>query len=346
MTSAVNKNRICATFAMIAVIGFCYKIRSSEMTQFQGQALGAKFNIKYISDDSIKVEEVSDFIEKFFIDLQNKTSLYQKGSELIRINRAPAARWIPISHDLGFIISYALNLSRITDGYYDITTGSLTKIWAMDSLLQVEPDVPRENELIKARINVGYNKVKWKINDNIYYLYKDHQNIVIDLASLTAGFAADGIARYLDSIKIKNYMVDVGGEFLTSGTNKGKDWIIGIEDPFVPSGKNVQTVALNNMAMATSGSYKNFIKQKNIRYSHIMNPHTGKPVVGNLISVSVLQKKCMEADALATAIFAMGESRGYHFAASNHIPVFMVVLNQKGIPMYQFTAEMKKYLLQ
>lgn len=358
----VNTNRsfytaaILPFFLVILFTGFCKK-NPAPQVELQGQALGAKFNVKYIQEKTKLNDEVAaKYLKNFFIDLQNKTSLYQEDSELIRINNAPAGQWMKISEPLGFMITYAQMLSGKTGGYYDITTGSLSKLWALDNLMKVEYSVPLESEIAAARIRTGYDKIRISHGEDGYRMYKSQPGIIIDLASLAAGYAADQIAGYLESHGVKNYIIDVGGEFRAAGTNAGNIWTIGIENPVTdydhqPDGVEAKTqksiiakVLLPDVSMATSGNYKNFVKKQKMMYSHIMDPHTGKPSLGNLVSISVIQDKCMEADALATGLFAMGADKAEAYARQNHIAILMIVMTKGGKPELRFSPEMNKYL--
>ncbi|MDH4262528.1 MAG: FAD:protein FMN transferase [Spirochaetia bacterium] len=335
---------------MIFIIAFSCR-KPLKLIEIQGRALGSEFTIKYNPADSTFTEaELSSYLYKFFTDFQNTTSLYQKSSELIALNQANSKDWIKVSDSLGVMIAYALELSKKTDGYYDITAGALSKLWNVEGIEKVQPELPEQKSIAMAKNNSGYQNLEIKHLNDGYYVYKKNPHMVIDLASLAAGYAADKIAEYLESRKIKNYMIDVGGEFKTSGKNILNDWIIGIENP-VYNKNSTQTgslilkkILLKNTSMATSGNYKNFLKNKNKRYSHIIDTHTGKPVEGNLVSVSVIQNECMKADALATAIFAMGEKRGFEFAAINHIPLLMMIETNKGKIDVRNTLEMDRYL--
>jgi thiamine biosynthesis lipoprotein len=119
-------------------------------------------------------------------------------------------------------------------------------------------------------------------------------------------------------------MVEIGGEVRTKGFNdKSENWKIGIS---APEGRNLQKViAITDMSVATSGDYQNYKEENGVRYSHLIDPRIGKPIMHNLASVTVLHKDCRTADALATAINIMGHEEGYSFALKKELPIFMIV---------------------
>jgi len=332
-----------ALAAMILAGASCRQ--PATMEHLRGRALGAGFVIKYFPGNTkVTQEEISSYLKDFFVDLQNKTSLYQERSELMDINGKDYAGQIRVSDTLGSLISYAQGLSLETGGYYDITSGAISKLWNTGGMKKVRPVIPGEPEIEATKKRMGYEKLRVGRDDKGYYIEKQIPRMIIDLASITAGYAADRIARYLLSQGIVNFMIDVGGEFRASGKNNSQDWLIGIENPFDAEHAIFKTLRLKNRSMATSGSYKNFIKKNDVRYSHIIDPHTGKPVEGSLVSVSVVQDECMKADGLATAIFAMGEKRGFEFARQKQIPVLMIVLNEKGNIEARTTSQMDPFL--
>jgi thiamine biosynthesis lipoprotein len=126
-------------------------------------------------------------------------------------------------------------------------------------------------------------------------------------------------------------MVEVGGEIRTAGRNPaGEVWRIAVEVP-TTVGRGIQrVVALDDRAMATSGDYRNYFEHDGVRFCHIVDPRTGRPVRHRLASVSVLADTCMEADALATALFVLGPDEGLQLAIAQGIPALFLVRTDRG----------------
>ena len=121
-------------------------------------------------------------------------------------------------------------------------------------------------------------------------------------------------------------MVEIGGEIKTKGVNPNNQiWHIGIEKP-LDDQRSVQTViTLNNTGMATSGDYRNYFEENGIRYSHTIDPSTGKPITHKLASVTVLHPSAMTADAMATALLVLGPERGSELALEKNLAALFLV---------------------
>jgi len=161
-------------------------------------------------------------------------------------------------------------------------------------------------------------------------ILKSNPNLYIDLSSIAKGFAVDRIALYLDEKRFKNYLIEIGGELIAKGENAEKKvWQIGIENPNNSNDTIKHVIQLKNMAMATSGNYKNYFEKNDISYSHIIDPSTGKPVEHKLVSVTVLNHSAMNADALATGFMVLGPKKTLQLANKLKIPIYLIIKNDK-----------------
>jgi thiamine biosynthesis lipoprotein len=152
--------------------------------------------------------------------------------------------------------------------------------------------------------------------------------VYLDLSALAKGFGVDKVAGFLAKNSVKSFMVEIGGEVKTLGKKlDGQSWRIAIEAPHPKSqGESFQKVLeLNSLSLATSGSYRNFFMQNGKKYSHTIDVKSGRPVAHTVASVSVAHKEsCMKADALATALMAMGLEKGVKFAEEQGIAAYFV----------------------
>jgi thiamine biosynthesis lipoprotein len=310
------KIRVYIMFFLVAVsISHCTGTRKQSEIEISGNAMGAGFTVKYIPGKEIKKSsEIAAEIKEYFIKFQNITSLYQNDSELIRINHSPAFQKIRISHEIGVMLEYALDLSKKTNGVYDVTAGTVSKLWSSEDLTATTSKKPVQKEIEIARRKSGYIKVNLEKIKGKYFLEKKAEGMIIDLASLAAGYVADEISGYLGKNGIKNYLVNIGGEFRASSTGE-KKWIVGIENPLNQE-QIIKKVSLSNMSMATSGNYKN--------QSNIIDPNSGKPVHNQMLLVSVFHQSCMQADALATGLFALGVNKAIEYSRLSNIGVLLV----------------------
>ena len=220
----------------------------------------------------------------------------------------------------------AIRLNGLTLGALDVTVGPLVNLWGFGP--EARPDVvPTDEELAARQANTGIHHLSVEGNK----LSKDIPNLYVDLSTIAKGWGVDVVADYLQSEGIHNYMVEVGGEMRLKGINReGVPWRIAIEKPTVDERSIQEIIEPGDMAIATSGDYRNYFESNGVRYSHIINPHTGKPIHHKVVSVTVLDKSSMTADGLATGLMVLGEDKGMEIANENNIPVFMIVKTDDG----------------
>ncbi|MDE0956534.1 MAG: FAD:protein FMN transferase, partial [Pseudomonadales bacterium] len=166
----------------------------------------------------------------------------------------------------------------------------------------------------------------------------------IDLSAIAKGYGVDAVARLLELHELNDYLVEVGGELRAHGKKPdGSPWRIAIETPSVDARQIYQVVKVNNMAVATSGNYRNYYEQDGTRYSHTLDPSTLRPVTHNLASVTVVDASAARADALATALMVMGDEQGVAWATRHQVPAYFIMKQDQGF-VAQATAGFKDYL--
>jgi len=163
---------------------------------------------------------------------------------------------------------------------------------------------------------VGWKKVRAEEGA----LIKIHTDVQLDLSAIAKGYGVDAVAEVIYSSGLTNYLVEIGGEIVAGGLkSNGQPWRVGVESPNAAQGDGIfQALELLDGAMATSGDYRNFrIRADGSRFSHIIDPTTGHPAETDIASVTVLADSCMNADAVATALFVMGSERGMEYVLSS-----------------------------
>ncbi|MBU0654696.1 MAG: FAD:protein FMN transferase [Gammaproteobacteria bacterium] len=266
---------------------------------------------------------------------------WDKTSEISRFNQYAGVDWFPVSPELVKVVATALELSRQSDGAYDVTVGPLIELWGFSAEHAGKDQVPSQAEIDAARARVGSQKLEARLSPPA--LRKLRADVHVELASLADGFAADLAGEYLESQGIHNYMVEIAGEIRTRGVSpRGDAWQIAIEKP-LESGRAVQQgIHLGDAGLATSGDYRNFFMQGGKRYSHTIDPHTGFPVTHNLASVSVVAESGMLADAYATLLMSLGEEKGKLFAEQRGLAAYFIWRTDSGFGVYS-TKGFSKY---
>lgn len=315
------KNLILILFLLI-IVSACHS--SVEIKSFSGRTMGTTYSVKYMTvGDLLNESKLKVDIDKLLKSINMQMSTYIKDSELSLINYSSKKGPYSLSNELFSVIDHAINLAQVTNGAFDPTIGPLVNLWGFGP--SGERKVPSEKELKKVLETVGYKKIA--LDNDKKYLFKAGPKVYIDLSASAKGYGVDELARLLESRGISNYIAEIGGEVKTGGSKSGKPWRIGIESPNPSDLKRhyQKVLNLNGQALATSGDYRNFFKEKGKSYSHTIDYKTGRPVEHTLASVSVLDKSsCMNADAWATALMALGPIKGLKLAEKEGIAAYFI----------------------
>lgn len=341
--------RVVARYAMricFMVVALCatWLLSGCEPKQqnLDGKTMGTYYSIRFVpTAESPSAEALRAEIDKRLEQVNDQMSTYRADSELSRFNTSRVVNTpFPVSSATASVVFEALRINQLTEGALDVTVGPLVNLWGFGP--EGRPDtVPSTAELEQRRLWTGSEKLSVEGNA----LVKGIPELYVDLSSIAKGYGVDVIADYLQSQQINNYMVDIGGEVRTLGHNgEKKQWRIAIERPEAGIEQQAQLVIEPGaMAIATSGDYRNYFEQNGIRYSHTIDPATGKPIAHNLVSVTVLSPLSMTADGLATGLTVMGPERGLALANREGIPVFMIVKTEKGFAEH-YSDAFKPYL--
>jgi len=311
----------------------------------QGRTMGTTFTVKVVMPDSLPAQSEPDSlqaaIDSLLRDVNQQMSTYIEDSELSRFNRYRGQDWFAISPDFAQVLQTALDVAKVSGGAFDVTVGPLVNLWGFGP--EARPTrIPTGGEIQARRAFTGSDKIAVRLQPAA--VKKTQPNVYCDLSAIAKGFGVDKVAGYLERIGIENYMVEIGGEVRTKGHSaEDEQWRIGIEAPDRPSGIQ-RILAISDVAMATSGDYFNYFEQDGIRYSHTIDPRTGRPIAHKLASVTVIHASCMVADAMATAINVLGPEKGFDFASQQELPIFMIV-REKNRFVEKMTPSFKRFLL-
>ncbi len=298
----------------------------NRLSVLSGPTMGTTWSVKYTGTPDESVDALKADIEAALEQVNAEMSTYREDSVLSGFNRAEAGTLVALPEDTLTVLTAAFRLSEMTDGAYDVTVGPLVNLWGFGpDQNRFEP--PSDLDIEAARSRVGWRALL--LNDNQLLQPGD---VYVDLSSIAKGFAVDKLAGLMDQHGLESWLVEVGGELRARGTKPyGKPWRIAVERP-IPGVREVeQVVALQDMAVATSGDYRNFFESDGKLYSHTIDPRTGYPVDHTLASVSVLHPSAMMADGLATAMTVLGPKEGMALAEARELPVFFIVRTDKGV---------------
>ena len=309
---------------------------------FQGQAFGTTFSIQVYSINEIDFEKGIDSV---LSNVNNSVSTYIPESDISKINNGNTA----IIVDNIFIDNFNISAEvyEITGGFFDPTIGVLRNAYGFGDTNPIqEIDSLALDSMMKF---VGFNKVKLTPENKIEKLYPE---IYIDFNAVAKGYGIDLIGSYLDSKGVGNYLIELGGEILAKGKNveKNKSWLVGIENVNLSlDDKSYSSIiALENIAMATSGNYRKFRIDSltGKKYVHTLNPITGSAAKSDITSATVLAPTCALADAYATAFMALGLEKSKAILKKiNEIDVYFTYNDQNNEEQVFATEGLKNRLL-
>ena len=311
---------------LILLMFVVYKYREHKKMKLQhvyGQTMGTTYNIKYLNDVDYKPQ-----IDSILKEVNLSLSTYIPESEISQFNQNGV---LDIKSKYFYnVISKSKIIFNNTNGAFDPTIMPLVNAWGFG----FENKLAIDSSLIDSLLQfVDFTKISFDKNR----VESTKNGMMLDFSAIAKGYGVDVIADFLKSKKIYNYMVEVGGEIVCLGKNyEDAIWRIGIDNPNYENDtdkKLAQIVELDNIALATSGNYRNFYLDENgVKRAHTINPVSGYPVTHSLLSVSVKAKTCMAADGYATALMVSGFENSKKIASStDEIEVFLIYENDSKI---------------
>ncbi len=239
-------------------------------------------------------------------DIEATMSASLETSDVGRINAAAGREPVAATRDTITVLSFALETARASGGAFDPTVGPVVKLWGIGT---DDARVPSSEAIEKALALVDYDRVR--LDDATGMVYLEDAGMRLDLGAIAKGYAADEVARVLREKGISRAIVDLGGNILCVGEKSpGTPWTVGIRNPETSRGEPVIVVQASDSSVVTSGVYERFFEENGKRYHHIIDPKTGWPSDGELLSVTIIARESMTADALSTATFVLGREKG------------------------------------
>ena len=290
------------------------------MIKIEGKALGTYYLITCIGAEDVSL---ATEIDSLLTQISEQFSIFDTTSQLYRINHN---QHLPFTKEMIDVFNLSYKVSEATNGAFDITVAPLVELWGFGK----EKRATVTDEMIDSVMQfVGYKKVK--IEDG--YLIKQDSRMMLNFNAVAKGFAVDKVGEWLTTRGYHNYVVDIGGEVVTKGSKYGKKWKVGIQTPTQTADGAIDAqylFPLKNQAVATSGSYRNYIEDEGIRYSHTISPYTGRPLQNSVLSVSVIASDCATADAFATAFMVWGVDSSLLFLENNSGLAACFIYNDNG----------------
>lgn len=291
-----------------------------------GTTMGTSYHVKVVAPAALDTAALNQRIKAVLDRIETRMSTYRADSELSRFNQAAVGDPFAVSAETATVVALGLQVSQLSGGAFDMTVGPLVNVWGFgpDQSITRAPDP----ELIAERLlQVGYREVS--VSSDPPALIKQASRS-LDLSAIAKGYAVDQVAELLEP-EFDGFMVEVGGELRLHGAKPGAEpWRIAVETPDASTREVQRVIEVGDNAIATSGDYRNYFEQQGVRYSHTIDPSTGRPIRHRLASVTVIDPSCARADAMATALMVLGDEKGLLLAEQLGLHAFFIVKNDKG----------------
>jgi thiamine biosynthesis lipoprotein len=320
-----------ASVIILFAIGFFIaRIGSDEIHHIKRSRilLGTLVEIQVKDKDK---EKAGSSIEKAFNEIKRIDDLfstYNEDSPVWKINHNQDTL-INIDPEIFSLMVLCDSIHNLSYCSFDVSLNKLLTTWGFDG---DDPSLPADDKISSALLNSGWNNIKL-LKDNSF---KRIAGTELNFGAIAKGYAVDKAVNVLIKLGINSALVNAGGEIKTIGD----DWVIGIQHPGNQN-QIIEKVNPGEMSIATSGDYEKYFELDGKRYHHILNPKTGYPA-DSLISVTVLNKSCTIADALATAVFVLGQVKGLRLIEDLPETEVMIIDNQTN---KIFSSGFKKFIL-
>ena len=327
-------------FLTLLIVGSVLIIRQQQNAPYQKVSdfiFGTTYNVIYQCDSDLS-QGIRAELEK----VDHSLSPFNKTSVITAVNNNQE-----VVLDKMFLEVYekAMEISADTDGAFDITVAPLVNAWGFGFK---NDTMPTRRQVDSLKAFVGYQKVSLADGK----IKKRDPRMMLDCSAIAKGYGTDVVARFLRSRGVKNFMVEIGGEIVTSGVNQSRvPWRVGVIKPTEDSlnvGHELQTTLnVTDIAMATSGNYRNFYYKGGKKFAHTVDPKTGYPVQHSILSATVLTKSCMIADANATSFMVMGMERAKQVLERHpELQAYFIYDNGKGKTDVWFTPSLEAKIAQ
>ena len=304
---------LCATIVVTIAAA-----ANAETLKLDGKTMGSYYAIVIDGAAESNAAEIQLEIEAVLADVNRQMSTWNSESEISKFNHSEGTDWFPVSRGFFDVVQESIRLHRLTNGAFDPTVAPLVDLWGFGA--HKPRSFPTQEAIDEAREKTGMQFIEARSEPPS--IRRTREGITITLSAIAPGHASDRVAELLSSLGFPSHSVDIGGEIRTGrAKSNGGKWRLGIESPF---GDIHRVVECTERSIATSGDYRNYFEYKGVRYSHAIDPTTGRPVLNPPASVSILCDSAMTADGLATSLMVMGTEKGMQFSEKHGLSVLFL----------------------
>lgn len=285
-------------------LGLCINSPVSLTKEFT--AMGTAFEVTVVADEMGDAEQMIDAAIAEVDRIEKLISSWDLKSQTSAVNQNAGINPVEVDAELFFLVERSLQVSKLTQGAFDISYASMDRIWEF-SRSEIEP--PSKEAIAASVAKIGYTKIE--LNPNRRSIYLPEKGMKIGFGAIGKGYAAMKVSKLLKDRGALGGIVNAGGDLYAWGrSHRPEGWRVAVADP-KKKNEIMAYLTLQNQAVVTSGDYERYTVIDGQRYAHIIDPRTGWPTTG-LKSVTVVCHDAELADALATAIFVLGKENGLY----------------------------------
>ncbi|MCO6059348.1 FAD:protein FMN transferase [Pseudomonas sp. MOB-449] len=317
---------VARSVALLLSVSFLLAGCGERLEQFGGPTMGSSYSVKYVrSASGPSVEQARGEVEGILAEIDRQMSTYRADSEVERFNALPAGSCMALPGPMLELVSFASDLSRDSDGAFDMTVEPLLNLWGFGPQSRGD-QVPSADAIAAAKAGVGQQHLSVRGQQ----LCKDAP-VQLDFNSIAAGYAVDRVVARLGELGVGSTLVEITGELKAVGRKPdGTPWRVAIEAPRDDRQIAQKIIQLDGLGVSTSGDYRNYFEKGGKRYSHTLDPKTGAPISHNLAAVTVVDESALRADGLSTLLMVLGPEAGRAYAERHDIAAFFVTREGQG----------------
>jgi FAD:protein FMN transferase len=304
---------------------------ASAIHEFTGYTMGTTYSVKVVEPGMTAARQaaIDSSVAATLSEVNSLMSTYDSASELSRFNAHNDTTAFPVSHYLLDVFSIARQVSLGSGGAFDVTVAPLVNAWGFGP--GGNRDAPPSEALLRElEARVGYDRIE--IDHDALTLRKLHPDVTADLSAVAKGYGVDLVAIRLHQLGVDDLLVEIGGEVRGDGHKPdGSDWQVAIEVPDSRTRAVYRPLPISDLAVATSGDYRNYYERDGVRLAHIIDPRTGRPAQHSGASVTVVDTSAAVADAWATALSVLGPDEGLDLASEEGLAAFFIRRTETGL---------------
>lgn len=299
--------------------------RGLPIQSLHGETMGTSWSVRCIAGGDLR--RLRAELERRLDQVIAEMSSWRPDSALSRFNRLPAGGTQPLPAGFRSVLACAQATAEATGGAFDPTIGPLVDLWGFGAVPTLHEGPPPDAEIAAALDRTGWRKL---VIDAAPGGLRQPGGVALDLSGIAKGFAVDLLAEGLEAAGVASYLVEIGGELRGRGVKPdGSPWWVALERPARDQAPGY-VVALHDLAVATSGDYRRSFLHGGVMYGHTIDPRSGRPIAPDIAAVTVLHRRCMQADALATALSVLGLAAGLEYARHHGVAALIVARDAAG----------------